>query len=175
MPVKRGVVSKSHTFMFAQASHLGLPSSKPLKPSPVKMHTPSWWGMEGGRAQGACHLAGLPCLAPHLSLATHRDQPTGDVLVQHEFAPDQHVHTAEPECVVLDRREHVRAGSSHPGALSSESRSQGASCQMPLPAQMGPSEHQAPPAPWRTPQHHPESLCLLSHKMSTETSGSSSA
>lgn len=41
VPVKRGVVSKSHTFMLAQASHLALPSSMPLKPSPDKMHTPS--------------------------------------------------------------------------------------------------------------------------------------
>lgn len=42
VPVKRGVVSKSHTFMLAQASHCAFPrSSKPLKPSPVRMHTPS--------------------------------------------------------------------------------------------------------------------------------------
>lgn len=42
VPVKRGVVSKSHTFMLAQASHIAFPrSSKPLKPSPVRMHTPS--------------------------------------------------------------------------------------------------------------------------------------
>lgn len=42
VPVKRGVVSKSHTFMLAQASHFAFPrSSKSLKPSPVKMHTPS--------------------------------------------------------------------------------------------------------------------------------------
>ena len=42
VPVKRGFVSKSHTFMLAQASHFALPfSSKPLKPRPVKMHTPS--------------------------------------------------------------------------------------------------------------------------------------
>lgn len=42
VPLKRGVVSKSHTFMLAQASHFAFPfSSKPLKPSPDKMHTPS--------------------------------------------------------------------------------------------------------------------------------------
>ena len=42
VPVNRGVVSKSHTFMLAQASHFAfLCSSKSLKPSPVKMHTPS--------------------------------------------------------------------------------------------------------------------------------------
>lgn len=42
VPLKRGFVSKSQTFMLAQASHFAFPfSSKPLKPSPVKMHTPS--------------------------------------------------------------------------------------------------------------------------------------
>lgn len=41
VPVKRGFVSKSHTFMLAHASHLAFPFSKLLKPSPVKMHTPS--------------------------------------------------------------------------------------------------------------------------------------
>lgn len=42
VPVKRGSVSKSHTFILAQVSHLALPSSSsPWKPSPVRMHTPS--------------------------------------------------------------------------------------------------------------------------------------
>ena len=51
-------------------------------------------------------------------LSPHRDQPTGDIFVQHELAPEQHVHAAEPEAAILERREcgWVR-NATRPGAL----------------------------------------------------------
>lgn len=65
VPVKRGVVSKSHTFMLAQASHLAFPlASKSLKPSPVKMHTPSWRRDNAVRGS-CCPLAAYLPEPPH--------------------------------------------------------------------------------------------------------------
>lgn len=43
VPVNKGVVSYSQTFMLAQASHIGFPFwSLPLYPRPARMQTPSY-------------------------------------------------------------------------------------------------------------------------------------
>lgn len=49
VPVNKGVVSYSQTFILAQASHIGFPLwSVPLYPRPTRMQTPSYRKREKG-------------------------------------------------------------------------------------------------------------------------------
>ena len=95
--------------MLAQAFHFGLPlSSVPLYPRPVRMQTPSCNENQADRPHTWVYLdITLPYSnggcesAEHVYFQTYRDQPAGNILVEHYLAPHQYIKAAEPEGLFL--------------------------------------------------------------------------